>query len=288
MDWQIFFLINLLTASVREYLNKRIADSIDPLVGFFQMMAFSSGWLYFIYGINFQSFPEIDLKVGLTGIFFIAGFIAYLKSVKYSLSQSILFQSYSILVTLILTALFLGEKKYFDISTTVGKKIVAGGVLAVLAIWFLLHFDKKREEKLELRWLFYIVTSIFFFGIGSFSSIYFIRQSSIIWVLIQQLTVMVPILWLLNIFSNKKVILPKKLMMLTFLSSVFSTIAALSFFQALTIVPVAKFLPLQQVSLVIITMFTGILFFKEARFFSSKRLLGMGLGLFGIILLVTA
>ena len=70
--------------------------------------------------------------------------------------------------------------------------------------------------------------------------------------------------------------------------SVSSTIAVLVFFQAFRYIAISIFLPMQQVLLVIITMVVGIFYFKEAKIFTGKRLVGMILGLIGIILLVTS
>ncbi len=44
----------------------------------------------------------------------------------------------------------------------------------------------------------------------------------------------------------------------------------------------------QQVSLVVLTMISAVVFYKESSIFSGKRLIGMVMGLLGIMLLVTS
>src|SRR4030067_533543 len=95
-----------------------------------------------------------------------AGTIRELLNKKISNTVS-LFQSYSILVTILLSAVFLGESKYFDIRTFSGIKVVSGTILAFLALWFLLHQKNKKEERLEKKWFYYIAGTILFLGIGS-------------------------------------------------------------------------------------------------------------------------
>ncbi|OGG17834.1 hypothetical protein A3D78_03585 [Candidatus Gottesmanbacteria bacterium RIFCSPHIGHO2_02_FULL_39_14] len=288
MSWQIYLLINLGAGAVREFYYKKIADRVDPLVTNFYFSLFMGLMLLFAHFVKYGFWPEINFRFAATGLLFIIAFVSYLSAVKFSLTQSILFQSYSILVTIILTALFLGEGKYLDISKTIGQKAVGGGLLALVSIWFLLHPDKRREEKLEKKWFFYILMTILFFGIGAFLTLFFIQESNSLTVLTNQTLLMSPVLFLINILTRRKVILDSHLTKMILFATIAATIAVVFFYQALEYVPATNLLPLQQVSLVIITMFTGIIFFKEVRFFSGKRLLGMILGLMGILLLVTS
>ena len=130
--------------------------------------------------------------------------------------------------------------------------------------------------------------TILFFGIGAFLTLFFIQESNSLTVLTNQTLLMSPVLFLINILTRRKVILDSHLTKMILFATIAATIAVVFFYQALEYVPATNLLPLQQVSLVIITMFTGIIFFKEVRFFSGKRLLGMILGLMGILLLVTS
>src|SRR3989338_6770513 len=148
MGWQILFVINLVSASVREYLNKQIADRLNPVVAFFHLALYFGVWLLISFLVFYHRWPRLDITIISTGVLFLVAFIAYLKAVKYSLSQSILFQSYSILVTVLLAVVFLGEAGYLDITTSLGQKVIGGGVLAIMSLWLMLRGNGKKDEKL--------------------------------------------------------------------------------------------------------------------------------------------
>src|SRR3990170_574191 len=129
MSWEILLFINLISATIREALSKKIADKMSFSVGLFYIMVFSQVLLYLAFFITHGSLPRFDLNVSAIGVIFVIAFSAYFAAIKISLSQSILFQSYSILVTVILTAIYLGEAKYFDLSTPTGIKVISGTLM---------------------------------------------------------------------------------------------------------------------------------------------------------------
>lgn len=286
MSWQILLLINLFSASLREFLNKKIANTMEPVAAFINFAFFGFLWFVMYQLIIVKAMPRIDLTVSATGFIIIIAYISYLKAVKISLSQSILYQSYSIIVTVILAAIFLGEGRYLDIRTGTGVKIVSGIILAFVSLWFLLHVGRKRDELLERKWFYYIAIVIVFFGVSSFFTISFFRVYTPIEVLISQSLPMIFVLPLYQLLVGGKIILKRKQFKTVFLSSIFASIAVVAFYFALMIVPVAKFYPIQQVSLVILTILQGVLFYKEANVFSGNRLVGMIIGMAGIMLLV--
>lgn len=286
MTWQILLGINLAAATIREFLNKKITNKIDPFVGLLYITFFAQIFFYLSFIITTHKLPRFDFLMSLSGILILIGFSAYFLALKISLSQSILFQSYSILVTIVLSAIFLGESKYFDIRTPMGLKVIFGIILAFLALWYLLHQKSKKEEKLEKRWFVYILITIIFMGIGSFISISFIHKYSPLEIFINQTNVTLPFFLLLTLLKKRRLAISKRMLLMTFFNAIVSTIAVIAFYQALLLTPVAKFYPLQQLLLVVLTMFTGVIFFKEAHFFSGKKLLGMLLGFIGMVLLI--
>lgn len=288
MSWQILLIINLIAASIREFLYKKLSDKITPLAMLFYVLIFSGAGLYFLQFIIYHSLPKFEITLSLTGIILIVAFLAYFSAIKISLSQSILYQSYSILVTIVLAAIFLGEAKYFDLATGTGIKVVAGIVLAFISLWFMLQAKDKKEEKMEKKWFIYILITIFAMGVGSFATISYLHKFTSLEVLINQTNVMIIVVYLLMRWRKEKILIGRKLTQLTLITSIFSLISVVMFYQALSIVPVAKFYPLQQVSLVILTIFTGVVFYKEKSILTGKHLLGMVLGLGGILLLVTS
>ncbi len=286
MSWQILLLINLAAASVREYLNKKVADRVSPFVGLFYICFFALILFYGCFFLFYHAFPRFDLLLSLTGIILIAGFISYFAALKISLSQSILFQSYSILITIVLSAIYLGESKYFDFHTATGLKVIIGILLSFIALWSLLHQKSKKKEQLEKKWFVYILSTIVFLGVGSFFTIFYIHRFSPLEVIINQNNVMVPLLFLFAVIRREKILIGSRMLKATAVNAFVSTIAVIAFYQALLLTPVAKFYPLQQLSLVIITMFTGVIFYKEKDLFSGTKLVGMALGLVGMVLLV--
>lgn len=288
MSWQFFLVVNLIFGSAREFLNKKIANKTDPFLGFFYIIFFSGLWLYLVHFALNRNWPRLDLGVAATGAFIVVGFVSYLAAVRISLSQSILFQSYSVLVTMALAAVFLGEFKYFDPTTTAGLKVISGTILAFLSLWFLLHTGKKNEEKVEGKWIVYIILTIVFMGLGSFASVSYLKTFTPLEVLLNQTNMIFLILLALLILQKKRMSVTKKQTVMMLSSSVVSTIAVIAFFEGLRLLPVAKFFPLQQLSLVISTMTIGVIFYKEAHFFTGRKIWGMVLGFAGMVLLITA
>jgi drug/metabolite transporter (DMT)-like permease len=288
MSWQILLVVNLIFATIREFLYKKISNSIDPYLVVLIINLFVGMWLILVYLLIYKSLPPFLPLVGMGGILYIFSFIYYLKAVAFSLSQSMLFSSYSIIITIILSAVFLGESKYVDITTPLGLKVVLGIILAFVSLWFLLHSGKKKEEKMELKWFWYILITIVCFGVGSFFSLSFLKSITPMEMVINQLYIETPIVVVLCVLFKKKMRIKKAYLKLLFVNSIFITIAMMAFYYALLFVPAAKFYPLQQVALIAITLVLGAVFFKETSIFSGKKLIGMILGFVGMILLVTA
>lgn len=81
MDWQILLVINLFSSSLREFLNKKIVNKIDPYVALFYISLFNGFWFYLLQFATVKSFPKIDPLLASTGTFFVIGFTAYLAAV---------------------------------------------------------------------------------------------------------------------------------------------------------------------------------------------------------------
>lgn len=288
MSWQILLLINLICATTRETLSKKIANKLDPFVMVFYVTVISGMLLYAYQFLAYQDWPRIDLVVTASGAFFVVAFVAYFSAVRISLSQSILFQSYSILVTIILAALFLGESHYFDITTITGFKTITGIILAFVALWFLLHQRGKKEQAMEKKWFLYIGTCILTLGVGSFFSVLFTKTYHPVEIFINQTNGSVPLLWMLMVMQKKSLQLSFSMMKTVFVNSAAGVGALLSFYELLQYIALSRIYPVQQVLLVIFTMTSSIVFYKEAHFFTGKRWIGMLVGLGGIVLLVSS
>lgn len=289
MGWQILLGINLVSSSIREFLNKKIVHAMHPLAGYIYMLFFGQIWLYLLQIFWYKgSLFYFHPLLAITGILLVIGFLGYFYALQISLSQSILFQSYSILVTIVLSAVFLGEGRYFDIATSSGIKIISGIFLAFVSLWYLLHVKSKKEQKKEKKWFLYILITIVFIGTGSFLTIFSIRTASILDVLINQNNAALVFLFVLLPFFRIKLPLKQNVLTYTFLNSIFGTVAVLAFYGAVLVAPVAKIYPIQQISLVIITICTGLIFFRETHLFTRERFFGFVLGVVGIAVLATS
>lgn len=290
MPWEFLLGVNLFFAVIRETLNKRIVHKIDPFVAVFYLFILA-GIIYLflqflLFGLTFQ----FNIATIIGGIFITFGILAYYFAVRISLSQSILFGSYSLLITIFLTAIFLGESHYFDIGSLSGIKVILGVSMACVALWYLLHEGKKSEVQLERKWFIFIGLNILLMGIGSFVSVYSLKifQQTTYEVLLNQTIGGLPVVFAWIILTGKKLRVPTSSFRDIMINSFAITGSVIAFFELLKIMPAAKIYPIQTVLLVILTMMSGIFLYKEGNILKGKRLIGVVVGLIGIILLSTA
>lgn len=285
MQWLSFLGINLIAATMRETIGKKVVNRVDPFVAFFYFTLFISVWLLIIHFIIYHQFPRLEIDVVLSGIISLVAYASYLKAVSYSLSKSILFQSYSVAVTILLAAIFLHESSLLNPATKEGMRLLGGIFLAFLSLKLLTETHSKKKATDDKRWLMYIILTILFMGLGSFFNVFFVRHMPITSVFVNQAICMVPISFILLWFFKKNIVLSKQNMSLLGITSIAQAVAYVSFFQAATLVSVSKLFPIQQVALVITTMTCGFIFFKERELFSGKKIIGSFLGIIGIILI---
>ncbi|MBI2617802.1 hypothetical protein HYW55_06725 [Candidatus Gottesmanbacteria bacterium] len=288
MRWELLLGINLLCGVTRETLNKKITHLVDPKVGILYLFTFN-GILFLILQILMHGFTlRWNFTLILAGVLFTVAYVSYYHAIRISLSQSILFSSYSLLVTIFLAALFLGESSYFDILTPRGIKVVLGIILACVAMWYLLHEGRKSELKLERRWFLYILLTIVGTGVGSFMSLYGLHTLSFgsLEVVLNQTVGSLPPLILWIVLTKKSSFrISQTGLRLIGINSIFNSGSILAFFELAKYIPSTKLYPIQTVLLIILTMISGIIFFHEENTFKGTRALGMGLGLIGILLL---
>ncbi len=288
MSWIGFLGINLVFSTLRETLNKKIADKTDPVVSVFYIFYLNT-LLFLILHIFLAGFVfHFNIFTILSGVIFTVSWLTYYKAIKISLSQSILFSSYSIVIVVLLSAIFLGESHYFDITKLAGMQVISGIGLAMIALWYLLHQQKKKEQLLEWRWFVYILITIISMGIGSFISLYSLKILTTTDVLINQAVGSVPAISLLALIGKRpKLHIGFSKLFILFCNSVATVIAVYAFFEAAKLAPATILYPVQTVLLIITTMFAGFFIYKEGNMFHGKRLWGLLLGLLGILLLST-
>lgn len=288
MNWVGFLGINLVFSTLRETLNKKIADKTDPVVSVFYIFYLNT-LLFLILHIIMVGFVfHFNIFAILSGVIFTVSWLTYYKAIKISLSQSILFSSYSIVIVVLLSAIYLGESRYFDITKLAGMQVVLGIGFAIIALWYLLHQQKKKEQLLEWRWFVYILLTIITMGIGSFISLYSLKILTTTDIFINQAVGSVPAISILALIGRRsKLNIGISKLFVMFCISVATVGAVYAFYEAARLAPAIILYPVQTVLLVITTMLAGFFIYKEGNMFHGKRLWGLLLGLLGILLLST-
>lgn len=288
MNWESYLGINLVFSTIRETLNKKIADKTDPVISVFYIFYLNTLFFLILHLFLVGFVFRWNIFTILSGVIFTVSWLTYYKAIKISLSQSILFSSYSIFIVVLLSAIFLGESRYFDITKTAGMQVILGIGLAIIALWYLLHQQRKKEQLLEWRWFMYIILTIITMGVGSFISLYSLKIHTTTDVLINQAVGSVSAISLLVLIGKRsKLNIGKSKFIIMLCSSVATVISIYAFFEAARLAPATILYPVQTVLLVISTMLAGFFIYKEGNMFHGKRLWGLLLGLLGILLLST-
>jgi drug/metabolite transporter (DMT)-like permease len=287
MSYLPFLGVNLVAATAREVLSKKVVSKIDPYVMFFYFALFNGLWLFAFHKLYYRQFPTINFETVLTGLAPLVAYIAYLKAMQYSLSRSILFQSYSVIVTIVLAALFLGELQFLNPQTLSGQKLIVGLILAVVSLKFLLS-AKAQENKIEKRWLVYMLLTIVFMGTGSYFTVFFARQMPVTAIFVNQAIFMIPVSLLLILWSKKSLLIPKVQFLHVSTISFFQAVAYVSFFEASLELITSKLFPIQQIALVILTMIASFFLFKERELTTVKKVIGSVIGVIGILITASA
>lgn len=289
MNWLGFLGVNLFFSTLRESLNKRIADKTDPLLSIFYIFWINTA-LFFLYHIYLHGFVfRWNIITILSGVIFTASWISYYKAVKISLSQSVLFSSYSLIIVILLSALFLGESRYLDISTLTGLQVISGVALAILAMWYLLHDQRKKDQLLEKKWFLYIIVTIITMGIGSFITLYSLKIMTTTDIFNNQTIGSVPAISLLVFAVRRgKLKLNRVNLSLLVVNSIATVIAVVAFYEAARLAPATILFPVQSVLLTIFTMAVGFVVYKESHMMTKSRVIGLLFGLGGVFILALA
>lgn len=286
MIWQVAAVLNIIFGTIRVFLDKKLIEKVNPLILLFYT-AFWSGVFYLLFFLlRHESLPLIYPGMMVLGGVYAVAVIGYLWAIRVSLSQTMVFAPYSFIITLILAACFLGEWKFFDPSTSSGLKTIAGIFLAIISLWLIVGSGTKREKRVESRWIYAIVLYIILIGIGNYFGKAFLLTHGPLETLISQQIGAVPFIFLFNIFQKVKFSISLKNHLLLLTDGLVMAFAITFFYLSLALGPVSLVLPIQTLLLTMTTVLLGFYVFKEAGKFSKEKLLGMGLGIVGVILLV--
>lgn len=278
--------INIIFATFRGFLDKKIVSKVDPYLAFFYVSVASGlAWLLF-YIVRHETFPQIYPEMMLMGILYTVVIGSYLYAIRINLSQTVIFSSYYLLISMFLSAVFLGEWRLFDPSTSRGIKTIFGVMFAFVSMVLILHAHTRKEEKMELKWLFFISINIVLNGIGSFWGKTFIDRHGPLETAFSQSVAGVPMLFLINFLKNKDFKIPKYYHLLCIINGVVIAFAVIFYYLALKNGPLSIVLPLQTVILNIVLVLIGLFVYKETHLFDKGKILGLILGGVGVILLM--
>lgn len=286
MSWQIAIIFNLVFSSIRSYLDKKLVGRLDPFVLYLYTFIWSgiffTGVYFLRYGFSLTVYPEM-LLFGPVSVMVIG---SYLMAIRISLSQTVVFGSYYLIIPMVLSAIFLGEWQLFDPSTGSGLKNISGVILALISLYFLLKTSSKKEEKLEKRWLLFTLIYIIGNGFTTFWSKTFLASHGSLETLVSQTIGGAPIMLIIILLGKKQLKIAKTDSFLTAIDGLAIFLAVVFYYQTLKNGPATIVLPVMTlVSTIIVTMI-GLIFYKEVQMFKREKLLGLILGIVGVGMLV--
>lgn len=286
MSWQIALVFNIIFATIRGFLDKKLVQKIDPFVLYFYVVFWGGIFFALFYFIRHSDLPIIYPPMIFLGVLYSFAVVAYLHAIKISLSQSVVFSPYSVLVSMLLSSLFLGEWQLFNLSTFLGQKTLSGVILAFLGLRLILVSHLKKEERLERRWFYFVTISTLLMGIGNFISKAFLITHGPLETLVSQTIGGVPTLLLLSLTTRRKLSLSFADHLLVMVNGSVMFFAVTFFYVALKAGPLTLILPIQTLILTVSLALVGLIIYQETHMLTKEKLIGLVVGIIGAGLLV--
>lgn len=286
MSWQILLFINIIFVTFRSYLDKKLVGKIEPFIVFFYAVFWEGIFLTLLLFYFSGKFPVIYPEMMILGVLFGLGVGAYFEAIKINMSQSVIFSSYYMLISLVLSAVFLGEWRLFSLSEGSGQKTLLGVILAIVSMMMILKGSSKKEEKMEKKWVILIGFNILVNGIGTFWGKAFLETHEPIEALFSQVFGGILTLLIYNIIKRNNFHIRPKYHKFLVLDGLLMMVAVVAFYMVLKVGPLAVVLPIQNLVLTILMTLVGLIIFKEAHNMNMRKMVGMGLGVVGVVLLM--
>ncbi len=287
MSWQSALFFNIIFGTLRGALAKKLVNRIDPFVMVFHMVYLSLPLYSLYYYFEKQSEFILFSEMMVLGILFFLGYVAFLYAVKISLSKSVVYSSYFLIITLCLTSIFLGEWRLFNPKTAYGSKNILGIIIAALSLYVMFYSDRGREKLKDFRWLGLMGFNIITNGIGSFWVKIFLISHTPIQALFSQTVGILPASFLVNKIMKKNLFrINRNDYLLIMVNTLFDFSALIFYYIALKSGPAILVIPIQTIALTISITLAGLLFFQEMKQFSGIKFFGLILGILGVVLLV--
>lgn len=284
--WQLPLFLNVVFAAVRGFFDKKLVSKIDPFVAFFYVVLWGTVFYYVIFIFRHHAIPPVYPGMMFLGVLYALAVGTYLAAVQISLSQSVIFASYYLLIALILAAVFLGEWQFFDPTVAAGQRTILGMVFAAAALGIFLFTGNKKEGKLERKWILFIAINIIVNGIGTYWGKVFIGDHGPLETLISQSLGGLPVLFIFNFLRKKDFRIHTGGQILAAMDAAAMVVALSFYYQAIKKGPLTIILPIQTLGGTILIALIGLVLFDEAHKFTRLKMVGMAAGVVGIVLLM--
>lgn len=286
MSWQIALFFNIIFATIRGFLDKKLVGRISPFVLYFYVFFWGGIFFALFYFIRHSDLPIIYPPMIFLGVLYSFAVVAYLHAIKISLSQSVVFSPYSVLVSMLLSSLFLGEWQLFNLATFSGQKTLSGVILAFLGLRLILASHLKKEERLERRWFYFVTISTLLMGIGNFISKAFLITHGPLEALASQSIGGVPTLLLLSLITRKKLSFSFTDNLLVMVNGLVMVFSVTFFYVALKAGPLSLILPIQTLILTVSLVLVGLIIYQETHLLTKEKLIGLVVGILGVVFLL--
>lgn len=286
MNWQLPLFLNIIFGTIRGYLDKTLVDRNDPFIVLLITEIWVSLFFFVAYLLVNHTFPPILPEMIIAGGLFMLVIGCYLEAIKISLSQAVIFSSYYLLITMVLSAIYLNEWRVFDINTIYGWKNIGGAVLALFSMYFLLKSHTKKEERLERKFFIFMFLNILLNGIGTFWVKSNLITQGALDVIFSQLIGGLLLLIPLNFLKGNTFKKGGSFHFLALLDGFIIFLVVWTYTIALKKGPAVLVLPIQTVLLTISIALIGLFLFKEVKSFTTEKKIGLILGVAGIMALM--
>jgi uncharacterized membrane protein len=280
MTWQIALALNLFIGAFRIGAQKKILGVVEPTVFLFWVLCYMLPLFIGIYIFQYGSLPGIYPEMFLLGIIFSISASCVFAATKISLSQTTVVGTYSIAISMILAALFLGESDVFTLQTCIG--LAAAGI----SLYYLSQSKGAAQSHMTRHWLLLMICFIVTDGAGQFWNKMFLMTHTPLEALISQLIADIPFMYLLIRIRKIPFRISVKKQQWIALDSLLEVGFCIFLLTSYKIGPLTVILPIQKLGSIMAGLLLGILFFKEGHSYTKKKYIGLVIGLAGIILLI--
>lgn len=284
--WFILIVVYVIFGALRETIRKYSIGrtSILLFLSYYYPAAFLS-----TLGLNFIIYQKSPLTLSsqfwpiyLTSTLKAIGVIAFNKAIKLNMTKSIASASFTSLVAMFLSMIFLQEYQLFNPVTPAGRRNLIG---LSFFIFFLLYSINLKSKETK-QWAGYRLLSLILLGVNLFFVKWFTaRQLAPATILSYEYAISGLFISITMLYQKRSFKLNKKLKMLSSLAGIFTSFSILALYTALSLAPVNKILPMRNVLTLLVYAPIGYLFFGERKILTKKERVGLVFGLSGALLL---